>query len=78
MTANSLIDLILEEIARDYEPGTLPWMKVNRPGEWEKMLTLERGTNETALEGDLKGLRELLDEYQRLINFYRWHGSVEK
>lgn len=67
MTANSLIDSILEEIARGYHPGGLSWVKVNRPGEWRKMVLLEQRINETALEGNLKGLREGLNEYQDLI-----------
>lgn len=67
MTANRLIDLTLEEIGRDYQPGSLPWMKVNRPDEWGKMLTLERGINGMALGGNLDGLRGALNEYQSLI-----------
>ncbi len=31
------------------------------------MLTLERRINETALESDLRGLREVLSEYRELI-----------
>jgi len=65
--ANSFIDLCLEEIARDYGPGTLPWAKANRPDEWKKMLTLERRVNEMALGDNQEGLRGVLDEYQELI-----------
>ena len=67
MTVNSLIDLTLAEIAREYHPGALVWMKANRPNDWGNMLTLERRINRTALEGDLRGLREVLSEYQGLI-----------
>lgn len=64
---NRLIDSTLKEIARDYQPGTFPWMKAYRPNEWGTMLTLEGKVNEMALESNLKGLREALDEYQGLI-----------
>jgi len=67
MTASELIDLTLEEIAKDYQTETLPWMKGNKPNDWGSMLTLERSINKTALDGNLNGLREVLSEYQRLI-----------
>jgi hypothetical protein len=67
MTANGLIDLTLKEIARDYQPGTLPWMKVNSPEEWRRMLILEQRINGMALEGNLDSLRGALEEYQGLI-----------
>jgi hypothetical protein len=67
MTANSLIEVTLAEIARDYHPGTLPWMKVNRPNDWGSMLTLERSINKAALEGNLNALREALGDYHRSI-----------
>ena len=66
MTANSLIDFTLEEIARDYQPGVLPWAKANRRGEWDKMLTLERRINEIALGCNHEDLRGVLDEYRSL------------
>ena len=67
MTVNALIDLTLLEIAREYHSGTLPWMKKNRPNEWGDMITLEKKINGMVLEGNLKGLRGALDEYQSLI-----------
>lgn len=67
MTANSLIDITLERIGQEYQGGTLPWMKANRPNEWGTMLTLEGRVNEMALGSDLSGLREVLGEYQRII-----------
>ncbi|GEM_PF-4208575 len=42
-------------------------MKTNRPDKWGEMLTLERRINEMALVSNLKGLRRILSEYQRLI-----------
>jgi len=67
MTANSLIDLALEEITRDYHPGALVWMKMNRSEEWGKVLAIEGKVNKLALGSNLKGLREALSEYQGLI-----------
>jgi hypothetical protein len=67
MAGKLLIDETLEDINQEYKPGTLPWMKANRPAEWEKMLTLERSINETALVGNQGGLRGVLDEYRGLI-----------
>ena len=67
MTANSLIELTLEEIARDYQPGTLVWMKRSRPKEWGTMLTIEERINKMALGGDRDGLRGALSDYQGLI-----------
>jgi hypothetical protein len=65
MTANSLIDDTLKRINHGYSPGTLRWIKGN-PGRWAVLLTLEGRVNEMALGGNLKGLREVLDEYQEL------------
>lgn len=42
-------------------------MKANRPDEWGKMLTLERGINGMALGGNLDDLRGALNGYQTLI-----------
>jgi hypothetical protein len=67
MMVNSLIDHTLESINRDYQPGTLPWIKGNRPEKWEEMLTLEGKVNEMVLGGNIEGLREALNEYQRII-----------
>src|SRR4030042_2137604 len=67
MMVNSLIDETLERINQKYQPGTLVWTKVNKPDEWGKILTLEGRIDEMALESNLKGLREALDEYQGLI-----------
>jgi hypothetical protein len=67
MTANSLIDLTLKEIAKEYRPEILAWMKANRPNKWGKMLTFERRINGMALGGNLNSLRGALNEYQSLI-----------
>ena len=67
MTANPLIEVTLKEIGQRYQPGTLAWMKMNRPDEWRKMLTIERKVNELAVGSNLEGFREALGEYQRLI-----------
>ena len=67
MTARLLIDETLKRINQEYQSGTLPWMKTNRPNEWGKLLILERRINKTALDRNMRGLREALDEYQGLI-----------
>ena len=67
MTANSLIDFTIREIARDYQPGTFPWMKASRPDKWGEMVTYERRVNEMALGNDTEGLKRALTDYQRLI-----------
>ena len=67
MTGRLLIDETLKRINQEYQPGTLAWMKANRPNDWGSMLNLERSINKTALEGNFKSLREALDEYQGLI-----------
>lgn len=67
MTAKRLIDLIIEEIARDYQPGTSPRMKMNRQGAWGKMLALEEEINKTALCGNLDAFRGVLNSYRGVI-----------
>jgi hypothetical protein len=67
MMANSLIDATIREIAQAYQPGTLAWMKVNRPNDWGDMLTLEGRVNKMALGSDTEGLKRALSEYQSLI-----------
>jgi hypothetical protein len=62
-----LIEQTLYKINSPWEPGTLKWMKVNRPHEWGEMLTLEGEINKTALGSDLDGLRGALSKYQGLI-----------
>jgi len=64
---HDLIDRTLQEINRGWKPGTLEWMKANRPGEWDKMLTLECTINEMGLGDNQEGLRGVLDEYRGLI-----------
>jgi hypothetical protein len=64
---HALIDRTLQEINKEWESGALEWIRVSRPDKWGEMVTLEGRVNELALEGNLKGLREALDEYQRLI-----------
>jgi len=67
MTANSLIDLSLEEIARGYQPGVLPWMKADKPKEWNEMIALEKKINDEAVKEDVEGLKETLRRYKVLI-----------
>lgn len=74
MTANSLIEVTLESINQAYQPGTLPWMKANRPDEWGKVLAMEGQVNEMALGGAMEGLRKALSEYQGLIPCHDGEG----
>jgi hypothetical protein len=67
MTANSLIDLTLEEIAREYQPCAFAWMKAGRPDDWKRMVVLEGEINKMALGSDTEGLKRALSEYQGLI-----------
>lgn len=62
-----LIDQTVEEINRGYKPGTLEWMKANRPDEWGEILTLEQRVNEMAFRDDLDDLRGALNSYRELI-----------
>jgi hypothetical protein len=64
---HGLIDRTLEEIARDYQPGVLPWTKANRPDGWRKMLIAEQKINKMPMSCDLDGLRGALSNYQGLI-----------
>jgi hypothetical protein len=64
MTASALIDLTLEEITCDYQPGTLPWLKKNRPKEWIRLLEIEGAINHAALSGDEKSLTTALEGYR--------------
>ena len=72
MMDSLVIDLTLKEIAKDYQPGTLPWMKVNSPEEWRRMLILEQRINGMALEGNLDGLRVGL---RRISGPNPWHSE---
>ena len=67
MTANSLIDFTLEEIAREYQPCALALMKAGRPDDWERMVVLEGEINKMALGSNTEGLKRALSEYQGLI-----------
>ena len=67
MTANSLIDETLERINQEYQPGTLVWIKLNRPDNWEKVMALEQEINEAAFERDFGKLKKVLESYQELF-----------
>jgi hypothetical protein len=67
MTANSLIDATIREIAEAYQPRTLAWMKANSPDDWGNMLTLEGRVNEMAFGSDTDSLKRALSDYQGLI-----------
>jgi hypothetical protein len=67
MMANSLIDETLERINQEYQPGTLVWIKVNRPDDWEEVIGLEQEINEAAFERDVGKLKKVLESYQELL-----------
>jgi hypothetical protein len=62
---HDLIDRTLQEINKEWKPGALEWINVDRPDGWGKMLIiLERTINEMALGGNLDGLRGALNSYR--------------
>jgi hypothetical protein len=67
LSVHSKIDTALEEINRNYQPGTLEWTKVNRPEDWKKMISLEDRINQAILRGDGEELERALGDYQKLI-----------
>jgi hypothetical protein len=68
MTANELIDATLVLINLEYQPGTLVWIKLNRPDIWGKVIALEQEINEVTFEGDVGKLKKVLESYQELFN----------
>ena len=64
---NSLIDAVLKNIARRYKSGALAEIRQNRPKQWGKLMIQEARINRAALDGDLSGLRKVLEAYQKLI-----------
>ena len=78
MTANSLIDITLGEIEREYHPGTLIYMKRFHPHEWKRMVELEGKINSMALGGNIEGLREALSEYQGLITMMKEFKALKE
>lgn len=72
---NSLIDDALVQIAKEYRPGLLAWMK-RQPGRWARLLGLEDAINKAALAGDETGLRAALAAYK--IFFTEMIGLYQK
>jgi hypothetical protein len=60
------IDQTLREINGIWEPETLAKLK-ERPGDWQRMLTLESEINRIALQGNVDGLKKALGNYKRLF-----------
>lgn len=63
MMASLLIDATLVEIAGEYQPGLLMWVK-SQPDRWNRLLQLEDAINRTTLAGDGAGLKEALAAYK--------------
>jgi len=61
--ANSLIDDALVEIAKEYQPGLLMWLR-SHPDGWARLLQLEDQINEAALARDDPGLKVALQAYR--------------
>jgi hypothetical protein len=66
MTANSLIDNALQEIAKGYKPGFLMWLR-SHPDGWARLLEIEVSINTTTLAGDEAGLKEALSAYREFF-----------
>jgi hypothetical protein len=67
MMVKSLIEHVLNDIAKEYQPGTLAKMKQNKPAVWGKLLALENQINRAALERNYKNLKRGLASYKKLI-----------
>jgi hypothetical protein len=63
----SPIEITLERINKAYYPGTLGWMKANRPEEWRKIIAIESDIDQAAIGGDEAGLTRALNEYKCFI-----------
>lgn len=66
MTANLPIDDALAEIAKEYRPGLLAWLK-SQPDRWSRLLQLEDAINQTTLTGEGAGLRAALAAFKTFI-----------
>ena len=60
--ANLLIENALQEIAREYKPGLLVWLK-HQPDKWVRFLELEVSINQAAFSKDEAGLMNALEAY---------------
>lgn len=60
---NLLIEDALVEIAKEYRPGLLAWVK-KTTDRWAKLLEIETSINSTTLAGDEAGLRDALAAYR--------------
>jgi hypothetical protein len=61
------IDRTLQEINGAWQPGTLKWMKINRPESWKTVIRLEREINEAALSRNMISLETALNRYRELM-----------
>jgi hypothetical protein len=64
MTARSLIDDALVEIAKGYKAGLLRWIRIEYRPQWREMLGLEDTINRAALTGNKEGLTAALQSYK--------------
>ena len=71
--ANLLIDIALREIAKEYKPGLLAWLKWHSD-QWNRLLQLEDRINQAALAKYEEGLKDALSEYrtffEEMLKFY--------
>ena len=64
----SPIDDTLSQIAKDYKPGLLPWMKHHHPDRWAHLLELEAEINAATLAGNESGLKPALKAYRTFFS----------
>jgi len=64
--AKLLINDGLAEIAKEYRPGLLAWLK-SHSDRWAKLLDLEDRINLAALAGDEVGLKCALSDYREFF-----------
>jgi hypothetical protein len=69
----------LEEINREYLPGTIDYVKTTDPELWERILSAEDKLTEAWLSGAAEEFHRVLDEWENLhrqaIEVYRKHGN---
>ena len=69
----------LEEINREYLPGTIDYVKTTDPELWGRILSAEDKLTEAWLSGGAEEFHRVLDEWGNLnrqaIEVYRKHGN---
>lgn len=75
-----LYEQALEEVDRNYAPGTIDFLKQKEKGLWEKIVEEEAGINETLLTGGTDELKEHVEKwlalYMKAIGIFRMPKSL--